>query len=110
MGGWFDIFWGEGLHWLFRGCERHIGNWVMHGSSGYRVVAGKMIIFRGSSSLARCRHPELSFGGHTLGGCKLGVLVVFLRSVFCVVELLAVSLQEYHKDWCEAGSWVGGEF
>jgi len=82
----------------------------MHGSSGYRVVAGKMIIFRGSSSLARCRHPELSFGGHTLGGCKLGVLVVFLRSVVCVVELLAVSLQEYHKVWCEAGSCVGGEF
>jgi hypothetical protein len=30
--------------------------------------------------------------------------------VFCVVELLAVSLQEYHKVWCEAGSWEGGEF
>lgn len=39
----------------------------------------------------------------------MGVLV-FLRSVFCVVELLAVSLQEYHKVWCEAGSCVGGEF
>ena len=81
--GWKDWhFLGEGLHWLSGVFERHIGNWVMHGSSGYRAMTllewvtelwlKKMMIFKGSSSLARCRHPELHFGGTNLGGANWG--------------------------------------
>lgn len=95
---------------------------VMHGSSGYGVmrllevccrgVAGKMIIFKGSSSLARCGFPELYFLGHKLRGLNGGVSLP-AKCVLCcsLVELLVtISLQENHKVWGEAGSCVGGEF
>lgn len=52
--------------------------------------------FQGIIFFGEMQTSRITFWGHKLGGCKLGMFV------FCVVE--------YHKVWCEAGSWVGGEF